>query len=444
MLKQIKIISILIICLSTLSQAQDTQYWSKQYGTYGGLLGNTVIGAISDLSSTYYNPGAMAFSKDSSLVLTTSSFQFIYLNFNNILNSNLKLDYWYTNASQGIFALRLPYHWLGDDQIVISYLARQDFNFNSTGRSITPYYNDHYKSDQLSIDQNLNEYWYGLTWSKPINSKLGFGSTMYLAYRSQKLMKQTITQSYDVAEETKNFTSMIDLNYYNYRLLWKFGISYQMGKLMLGLSLTTPSINISGSGNASMLISRANADSLQNKTPEFISNSQENLTAYYKSPISIGFGGAYYWRNTVLYFSAEWFNRVKDFLVMEPSSFIGQSSERTINYNVNYSLKSVFNFGIGIKYIFSDNFIYYGGISTDESAYNPESFNPFVLSTWDIVHIRSGAEFKFHDLSITLGFSYGYSGELFGNFNLFGIFKNSKTDVIYNQMDVILGLTYSM
>ena len=46
------------------SNGQDTQYWTDQYGTYGELLGGTIIGSASDLSATFYNPGALAFSTD--------------------------------------------------------------------------------------------------------------------------------------------------------------------------------------------------------------------------------------------------------------------------------------------------------------------------------------------------------------------------------------------
>lgn len=132
--------------LSGFSYAQDSQYWSKQYGTYGGLLGGTVIGAVSDLSAAFYNPRAIAFSKDSTLLLTTNSYQFIYLNFQDVVQSNLILDSWYSNASRGIFAVRLPFNWLGNDKLVISYITRQDFTFNSAGNSFTPYYSDKYNS----------------------------------------------------------------------------------------------------------------------------------------------------------------------------------------------------------------------------------------------------------------------------------------------------------
>ncbi len=446
-LRKIKIVWLLLIVMSISSNGQDSQYWSKQYGTYGALLGGTVIGASSDLSSTYYNPGSIAFSKDSSLILTTNSFQFIYLNFDDVANANLSLSSWYSNASQGIFAVQLPFQWFDDDNMVVSYISRQDFNFSSTGWDISSSYDgllENYLSNQLSLNQTLNESWFGFTWSKPFSESIGFGVTMYVPYRSQRVIRQSILQSYNEIDKTKNLIASYDYDYYNLSLLWKAGISFQIGKVMLGLSLTTPSINLFGSGSASVLASRANIDTLQGTYPDLSNNYQDELPTYYKSPLSLGFGAAYYWRNTVLYFSAEWFNNVNNFLVMEPESFVGQSSGEVYNYNINYSLRSVFNFGFGIKYLFNENFIYYGGIITDKTAYNPDSQNPFVLSTWDIIHIRSGAEFKFYNMSITLGLGYGYSGNLFGNFNFLGVFKNEKTDVIYHQIDVIFGFTYSL
>ncbi|VAX15458.1 hypothetical protein MNBD_IGNAVI01-428 [hydrothermal vent metagenome] len=429
--------------LSGFSYAQDSQYWSKQYGTYGALLGGTVVGAVSDLSATYYNPGAMAFSKDSTLILTTNSFQFIYINFNNSAVTDLVLDSWYTNASRGIFAIRLPFKWLKDDQLVVSYIAKQDFNFYSTGYSITPYYSKNYNSDFLLLDLSLFESWYGITWSKPVSKNIGFGVTMYVPYRSQRVLRETLMQEYNEVDKTKDLTGVTDINYYNLRLLWKAGISAEYKNWMFGLSLTTPSINLFGSGDVAVILSKANNDTLST-VPNLTNNYQKGISAKYKSPLSIGFGAAYYWEKTVLYFSAEWFNNVSSYLIMNPDDFIGQSTEKKAQYNINYSLKSVFNYGFGIKYTLSKNFIYYGSISTDNTAYDNNNPNALTLSTWDIIHIGSGTQFNFKHLSITFGLSYGYSGNLFKNFNFLGLFKNETTDVIYHQIDVVFGFTYSL
>jgi len=434
---------LILITISGLSNAQDSQYWSKQYGTYGTLLGGAVIGAVSDLSATFYNPGAMAFSKDSTLILTTNSFQFIYINFNSAASTNLILDSWYTNASKGIFAIRLPFKWLEDDQLVVSYLAKQDFMFYSTDYSITPYYSKDYSSKFLLLDLSLFESWYGITWSKPFSKNIGFGVTMYVPYISQRVLKQSIIQKYNEIDKTMDVIAATDIDYFNLRLLWKAGISVDLGKWMIGLSLTTPSINLFGSGKSSIILSKAKIDTLST-IPDLANNYQNELSTKYKSPLSVGFGTAYYWENTVLYFSAEWFNKVSNYFIMEPEPFISQSTGEEIQYNINYSLRSIFNFSFGVKQTLSKNFIYYGSISTDKTTYDLNNPNLLTLSTWDIIHIGSGAQFNYHKLSITLGLSYGYSGNLFRNFNFFGVFKNSETDIKYHQLDFIFGFTYSL
>ena len=43
--------------------AQDSHHWTQQYGTRSTLLGGAVIGSASDLSATYYNPGAIPLQK---------------------------------------------------------------------------------------------------------------------------------------------------------------------------------------------------------------------------------------------------------------------------------------------------------------------------------------------------------------------------------------------
>ncbi len=267
MKNKIKYVVFFIFAVTTINSGQDTQYWSKQYGTYGELLGGTVVGAVSDLSSTFYNPGAVAFLQDSSLILTTNSLQFIYLNFDILAESDISLDYWYTNASRGIFALRLPFSLAHDDQIVISYISRQDFKFRSNGQAITPVPSEMYKSNYLFLDQSLVDNWFGLTWSKPFNEEIGFGVTMYVPYRSQRVLKQGIAQVYDDINGTQNLITMLDYDYYNIRLLWKAGISARIGKVMLGISLTTPSISIMGSGSAGTTLSHAGVDSLETQVP---------------------------------------------------------------------------------------------------------------------------------------------------------------------------------
>src|SRR5512145_1394307 len=57
------------------AQAQDTHYWNLQYGTGATLLGGAVIGSVSDLSATYYNPGAVALFQDPRFIVSAKIYE---------------------------------------------------------------------------------------------------------------------------------------------------------------------------------------------------------------------------------------------------------------------------------------------------------------------------------------------------------------------------------
>ncbi len=54
---------------------QEDNYWNLQYGTRSTLLGGTVIGSVSDLSATYYNPGAIALFPDTKFIISAQAYQ---------------------------------------------------------------------------------------------------------------------------------------------------------------------------------------------------------------------------------------------------------------------------------------------------------------------------------------------------------------------------------
>src|SRR4030095_10610894 len=56
--------------------AQDSNYWSTAYGTRSQLLGGVSIGSPGDISSVYYNPGALALTTSTEILLAGNAFQY--------------------------------------------------------------------------------------------------------------------------------------------------------------------------------------------------------------------------------------------------------------------------------------------------------------------------------------------------------------------------------
>ena len=109
--------------------------------------------------------------------------------------------------------------------------------------------------------------------------------------------------------------------------------------------------------------------------------------------------------------SVEWFDGVDKYDVMTtttlPQTFPGAS----ITERVAQELSSVFNVGVGVEYIFTDQFTAYSGLTTDQSAAVPGTETRHSASTWDIYHISSGAAIRFSGLDLTLGLRYSFGSQ---------------------------------
>jgi len=56
--------------------AQDSHWWTMQYGPRSSLLGGAVIGSVDDVSATYYNPGALGLADDLAFAVSTNVFEY--------------------------------------------------------------------------------------------------------------------------------------------------------------------------------------------------------------------------------------------------------------------------------------------------------------------------------------------------------------------------------
>ena len=60
---------VLLLPSTSVLVAQDSHYWTNQFGNRARLLGGAVIGSVDDVSAVYYNPGALALVDDVKLAL---------------------------------------------------------------------------------------------------------------------------------------------------------------------------------------------------------------------------------------------------------------------------------------------------------------------------------------------------------------------------------------
>ena len=116
------VLSMVWLCTSA-AAAQDSHYWTSQFGNRARLLGGAVFGSADDLSSVYYNPGALALVDESELLIAGNVFEVTNIKAKDILGSS-DASHWDARLSPSLFAGEFGSKEKGDDRMAYSFLTR--------------------------------------------------------------------------------------------------------------------------------------------------------------------------------------------------------------------------------------------------------------------------------------------------------------------------------
>ena len=182
-----------------------------------------------------------------------------------------------------------------------------------------------------------------------------------------------------------------DFDYSNYRLLWKAGISTQRRSWDPGLTVTTASVGLFGSGSASYVRSAVGADLGGGPVVAVSVQHEDDLASTYQSPWSVAAGGGYRVGSNTFHATAEWFGAVSEFEVLDTSSFASDPAAASLVKRLHQQAKSVVNFGLGYERKVTDRFSFYGALTTDRTFADKNDSAGNSLSTWYIYHATAGA-----------------------------------------------------
>jgi hypothetical protein len=374
--------------VNTKTAAQDSHYWTNQYGTEASLLGGLVLGSMHDLSSTFYNPGTLALTTDQILTISTDAFQITRININAESTDLPDLESSTSGSLPGIIAFRLPIEEFGRHQLAFSVLTRDRVETDFYGREINPLGTTSITANDGFSFQNFSERWFGISWGYMIAEKVGVGISQYVSVRSQRQRIQVINQFLEDPLTAGARILFSDVYFNNFKILWKAGIIFDHKPISFGFTVTTPSLNLfNTSADASLNISQISSIGEE----QFIAaNDEKELTSLYKSPLSIGAGAAYYLGNTSVYITAEWFESISQFSVLNTTPVPLIPNGAVVPNQNLLSRSSVLNFGIGIKHVVSTKFSIYGSVFKNDSSHDPNLSSKYSLSTYDILHILGG------------------------------------------------------
>ena len=389
---------------ATLARAQDTHYWSIQYGPVGQLVGGQLIGGVNDLSATFYNPGALALRNESSYLLSTESFQLESLSSEPAPGlAVFDASSSHFGAAPSLLAGVLP-RWLGQDtHLAWSFLTRQKLDVRIGQRVDDPLPGAARSAAESYFDQDASETWAGLTASHALSDSVGLGLTWYGVYRGQRLRTELSLEGIGADGGSLTVLGVTDFKYSHYRTLAKVGLAWQTGDWKTGLTITTPSLGAFGSGKNAYTLSLAGVDANQDGVrddPALATETEEDLTVHYRSSWAVGAGASRALGATRLYASAEWYAPVARYTVIEVPASSASAGRLT------QELGSVLNAGVGVEQVLSDDLSVYGAFHTDFSASVGSAQANIAVSDWNIYHLSGGVSFRIHDNRFTLGASW--------------------------------------
>jgi hypothetical protein len=426
--------------------AQENNYWNIQYGTRSTLLGGAVIGSVSDLSATFYNPGAIALFPDVKFILSAQVYQLDNFTIKDGAAEGKDLDYSSIVPSPNFVAFDLGFDFLGDDRLAFSILTRQNSTLEFSARFIdsleviesSP--GKESFAGGINTEKKFNDVWGGITYSTKLSNTIGIGITGYVSYRSHKATSITILQALQSNGDIASYSNINNYRFNNCRTLLKAGVGLNLNPLTIGLTVTSPSLNIFGSGSVGTHLFISGIDSNR-----FDSNYQEDIKSKFNSSWAAGLGGAYNFGKIKLHLSAEWYDAISKYDALDTEPYVSQSSGEVLTNDLTHEAKSIINYGIGLDYFALDSLIFSLSVTSDFSAYvENTTTNLAAYSAWDLIHIAGGSTFNIWKTEVTVGAVYSFGSQTIeNNINITPSDDNNsvgrQSEFKYSQIKVLLG-----
>lgn len=390
--------------------AQDTHYWTHQYGTSSVLLGGAVVGGIKNSTAAFYNPASLGFVDTASLSINASAYQSENIKVENALGQTKDFKSNYLSVVPlmlgGMFRSGV------ENRLKIAYgiVSPIDFNFNATARIDNPVEivnNDSPGPEdfiaQAAIASKMRETSVAIALGRKFNDHWSIGLSNLFIVRSQDFQKVQYARMYlndiDQTLVTTSFSRIV--KFYNVRYVAKLGLAYQSDHFSAGVSVNSPSLNLFGNGTIAVDILGTNILTATGRRDFLGNDRQEKLKSKYKSPVSLAGGINYDWRRSHIGISAQYFGKINvyDVLRADSSAFVRPADlNKDLTSDQYLRVKSgarpVFNIVVGYQYMLSPAFSLVGSARTDNSFHDPAVSEAVgiktELSTWNIYHFTLG------------------------------------------------------
>lgn len=466
-------IFITVFLLVTTGRAQDTHYWTQQFGTRAALMGGAVIAGDRDNTSIYYNPGNLGWIDTSSISVNANGYQSENIKIENALGQ--KADFKSNHiGSVPLFIGGMIRSKNSKYRIAYGVLAQTSFDFKADARvqgSFALIDDDDSPGNenaigQTSINTKLSELVAGVGVGRKVGNWFSIGISGGFIARSVDYTRYSLVRVYmnETSDPLVSSTIIQSVNYYNVRFQPKLGLSYQKGHWQVGFTLAAPSLNLFGNGSVGFDATATNIKPLnQNNRIDFVANDRQvKLKTKYKSPLSVGAGVAYFAGRSHIEIAMQYFGDIGMYSIINAKSaafarpadaYPDITSDQYLR--VLAANKPVFNVGVAYEYNLKPTLTLYLSARNNQTFFdkdlNKQTGIKPDISSWDIYHAVAGVTVLHGRSSISAGITTAFgkdnNREQPGNINNdteSNLFRGTTaiTKASYSSFGILLGYTY--
>lgn len=428
------ILACCLILSALLTRSQDNHYNWMQFGSRNSIVFNAGVSRFEDQSAVIMNPATLTGAETSSFNFNTNVIAMNNITFEDGFGKGFTVKTSQFNVlpsmASGVFKPRQEnkkwtmgyalYHSMAD-QIDFSDRVqdRRDLIPEAEGPGLENYlaqYNLFTKLDNFTAV-------IGLGWK--LNEKLSFGISQSFGMRTQNMRE--VFSAYAITDPALG--APVDLvgsnldyaaNYSTVFTFTKMGLTYHSGDWDLGLTITSPTLRLTGKGRIISDLSLTNVR-LTPSSPRrnYLANGLiEDLKAEYKHPVQVTIAAARSFQALRLYASASWYGALDQYNIMDPGTaeFIQPPSDDNVLASSRFlrvwsQNRSVVNASAAADWTLSNNNhilasirtdYHYGVILPEEDGFNPAK------KVWNNYHITVGNQRQFAKSALIFGIRYSY------------------------------------
>ena len=422
-------IVVLAISAPQCVNGQGGHHWTEHYGNRSMLLNGTVIGSSEDLGAVYYNPARIAQFESPAFVISAKVYEYKTVTIADGLGEDIDLNTSNFGGGPSLVSGTFNLKFLPKHKFAYAFLTKTRFDESVTfgiedfGDFVRAFDGEEYFSGEIAVRTKIRDEWIGGAWSYPISDQWSVGLSGFYSAVERAVGTRIQLQAFSETEGTGMYLNRREYDFETHNLILKGGVSWQLENLTAGLTVKAPRIQGLGRGNTRYEEFLAGIDTTGDGTTDdiYVINSQRDLDATYKTPLSIGAGTGIRIGRSLIHLSAEWFDKVPLYTIIQSEPFTGQSTGETIQMTVVDEFRSVINFGGGAEVFVNPKLALFASFATDYSV-APQDITRFselenvtnnTTFRADIYHFGFGTDFKTKFANLTLGATYATSKETF-------------------------------